>query len=620
MQDDAMKDDDPGRLSATGSEEKYSDSPEQINIFTIHEQHAGRLVLDPIEARKEFGDTVASKLKLTKDGKYVLWPQPTDDPEDPQNWSSRKKNLQLFIVILASIIPDFDNGIGIASLFPLSRQYHTTTGVINNISSNWSIFLVGQEISLPSVPPYAITCILVSRMGRYLLRYVNATIWTTCNPVLDTGVADLFVVEFSVDHQYRKLIALGLLVGATFAPTLKVFAAMRSLTAFFGTCPQVTGLYTITDLFPFHLQARKINLWALGIVLSPHLSPFLFGFLVARISWRWAYGVGCLYGLGVLLLIAFFLDESMYHRQSAPLASTPAVRRKGSIIQRVKDVVGITGIRAARADPPWSEICFAIIKIAWRPHLLLILFFEAFVFGFSIGINVHNQSSAYEINEEYLLTMPAIQVTITVFLQNPPPFGFGFSQTTVSAIYATPVVAVVIGELIGRYLNDWFMRREIKRNNGVFEAETRLWTVYIGVFFYICGFVILGAALQDHLSKPAIIIGWGIAQAAALVTTVATHIALTASLANTQGEISGLLNLARTLGGFSVAYYEVPWSRTRGALQTFGCEAAIVAGLFLLVVPFLQWKGRFLRVSHSTIRKMAYLTALESQDKFSTTS
>lgn len=27
-------------------------------------------------------------------------------------WSDRKKNFQLFIVILASIIPDFDNGIG----------------------------------------------------------------------------------------------------------------------------------------------------------------------------------------------------------------------------------------------------------------------------------------------------------------------------------------------------------------------------------------------------------------------------------------------------------------------------------------------------------------------------
>ena len=37
------------------------------------------------EAREEFGNEVTSKLKLTKDGRFVLWPQPSDDPEDPQN-------------------------------------------------------------------------------------------------------------------------------------------------------------------------------------------------------------------------------------------------------------------------------------------------------------------------------------------------------------------------------------------------------------------------------------------------------------------------------------------------------------------------------------------------------
>ena len=37
------------------------------------------------EAHAEFGEEVASRLKLSPDGKTILWPQPTDDPEDPQN-------------------------------------------------------------------------------------------------------------------------------------------------------------------------------------------------------------------------------------------------------------------------------------------------------------------------------------------------------------------------------------------------------------------------------------------------------------------------------------------------------------------------------------------------------
>lgn len=37
------------------------------------------------EAKIEFGEDVAKRLKLSADGTKVLWPQPTDDPGDPQN-------------------------------------------------------------------------------------------------------------------------------------------------------------------------------------------------------------------------------------------------------------------------------------------------------------------------------------------------------------------------------------------------------------------------------------------------------------------------------------------------------------------------------------------------------
>jgi len=45
-----------------------------------------------------------------------------------------------------------------------------------------------------------------------------------------------------------------------------------------------------------------------------------------------------------------------------------------------------------------------------------------------------------------------------------------------------------------------------------------------------------------------------------------------------------------------VAFFQVPWAKKHGAVETFGCEAAIVAGLFILLIPALQWQGRYLRV------------------------
>jgi hypothetical protein len=50
----------------------------------------------------------------------VLWPQPTDSPNDPQNWTDNQKNLQLLIITLAAIVPDFDSAIGVVDMGLLS--------------------------------------------------------------------------------------------------------------------------------------------------------------------------------------------------------------------------------------------------------------------------------------------------------------------------------------------------------------------------------------------------------------------------------------------------------------------------------------------------------------------
>ncbi|KAH9855655.1 MFS general substrate transporter [Lenzites betulinus] len=514
-----------------------SNAESEFDLVSYHEHNAGRLVVDPEEAKIEFGERVAKKLKLSADGTKVLWPQPTDDPEDPQNWSDFRKNLQLFIVTLAAIVPDFDSGIGIADIFALATQYDTTTGVINNLTSNWSIFLLGWG--------GIFAVMLMRKLGRL--------------PVLF----------------WSQVLALGFLVGCTFAPNLKTFTAMRCLTAFFATCPQVTGLYIVTDLFPFHLQARKLNLWTMGFIISPFLSPFMMGFIVARIDWRWTYGIGSMYGAIVVVLIAFFGEETLFDRKLPNPRPIPLPESR--LRYRLETLIGITGLRMSKYRDSWNEAVFACFNVVWRPHLLAILLFEGMVFGFSIGINTTN----------------------AVFLGTPPPVGYGFSQFGIAGAYGTPIVAVFIGEILGRYFNDWVMNISIRRNNGVFVAESRLWTCYIAMPLYICGFVLLGASFEKHLSVGALVMGWGIAEVAVMVNTVAIYAYCNDCFPRRQGEISALINLARTLGGFSVAYFQVPWATKNGALQTFGVEAAIVVALFFLIVPPLQVKGAAFRERYS---------------------
>ena len=106
---------------------------------------------------------------------------------------------------------------------------------------------------------------------------------------------------------WSQLIGLGFLIGCAVAPDLKTFAAMRILNGFFSTAPQCVGLwtgrsffrfsirkthrrvvlthqkltYTVCDMYPFHLQARKLTLWTFGDLL---FTLFELTFRVADLS------------------------------------------------------------------------------------------------------------------------------------------------------------------------------------------------------------------------------------------------------------------------------------------------------------------------------------------------
>jgi len=504
-------------------------------LHTYHEKAAGRLVIDPGEACIEFGKEIASSLKLSEDGTKILWPQPYDDVRDPQNWNSRRKNVQLLIVTLAAITPNFYVAIGIAGVFDIAKTFDVSADKITSFTTSWSVFVLGWT------GIFAI--MLMHRIGRL--------------PVLF----------------WSQLLSLGFLIGCTLAPNLRTFAAMRYLTAFFSTVPQVTGLYVITDIFPFHMQARKLNIWVTGFVISPSVPPFVFGFLVPRAGFRWAYGIGVIYGGIVLFLIAILGRETLYDRGNPKILDH--ISKKSS--SRIKDLLGLSGAHLAKYRTPWRDLLMCPIQLIWRPHLLSMLVYEGVLFGFSIGMNL----------------------TVSLFLGEAPPVGFGRSLDTIAAVYATPCVSVLIGQLLGTYLNDYIASQSIKRNKGVFEAEARLWMCYISLPFYIAGLIISGFAFQRKLPLVAVVFGWGVREVAVMTTTVAVYAYANNCFPRREGEVSGLLNLARILGGFAVPYFQIPWAKRGGALQAFGCEAAIVAGLFFLLIPTVHLYGSRLRARYS---------------------
>ena len=62
--------------------------------------------------------TDATALKLARDNKTILIPQPSQDPRDPLNWGQGKKNLILVIISATSFLADYASATGAVTLLP----------------------------------------------------------------------------------------------------------------------------------------------------------------------------------------------------------------------------------------------------------------------------------------------------------------------------------------------------------------------------------------------------------------------------------------------------------------------------------------------------------------------
>lgn len=159
----------------------------------------------------------------------------------------------------------------------------------------------------------------------------------------------------------------------------------------------------------------------------------------------------------------------------------------------------------------------------------------------------------------------------------------------------------MFGEVFGHYFNDFVARRYVRKHNGVFEPEARLYTIYISSVFMIVGLVLLGQALFHRLSAAAVVMGWGLHSFGIMTASVAVTAYVLDSYPTAPAEVSGWSNFARAIGGFGVGYFQQPWGAKVGYDVSFGTQAAIVAA-GVVIVAIVHRYGHILRLKAGPVR------------------
>jgi hypothetical protein len=78
-------------------------------------------VLDEEHLRRTLNILDHAAIKIASDGKTVLIPQPSEDPQDSLNWPSWKKMMVLYIVSLTAFTADYGSSVGGITLLPQAQ-------------------------------------------------------------------------------------------------------------------------------------------------------------------------------------------------------------------------------------------------------------------------------------------------------------------------------------------------------------------------------------------------------------------------------------------------------------------------------------------------------------------
>ena len=310
-----------------------------------------------------------------------------------------------------------------------------------------------------------------------------------------------------------------LLVGTIFsllcavAPTFTSFYAFRACQTFFLTAGQTMGLACVREIYFYHEHARKIGLYICIFYASPYLGPMFSGFMIDGLGGEWRAPFWLAFAINIITLImaCVFIEETMYDRENPPVRNTNLIRR------RFTDLMGL-GYRTEKRMPVGKAFMRLAIVIS-KPIVFPLMVWFSLTFMWAIGINV----------------------TSSILIATPPPAGYGYSLTGTSFVYFTPVVALIIGELIGHWANDWIQYYFARKHHGNFVPEVRLYSTWPALVLCVVGLTIVGQTLQYHYNVVGIIIPWGMYVVGVIIQAVAGTSYVLASYPNAAGELQGYI-------------------------------------------------------------------------------
>jgi len=297
------------------------------------------------------------------DGTILVDWYSTTDPENPQNWSFRKKLFVMSLIDLYTLAVYMGSAIYAPSELGIMERFNVSI----------------QEATLG--------------LSMYVLAYgIGPLLWSPLSEIPSIGRNPPYLVSYAI--------FVILLVPTALVDNFPGLIILRFLQGFMGSPCLATGGATFQDMYSIIKLPYVLSIWAFAATCGPALGPIISGFSVQAENWRWSLWEMLWLNGPIFLLLFFFLPET---------GSSNLLLRRA---QRLRQLTGDNRLKAqSEIDQAQMNTKEIVVEALVRPIQLIVLdpaigftavyiaiiygifysFFEAFplvynvMYGFNLG-------------------------------------------------------------------------------------------------------------------------------------------------------------------------------------------------------------------------------------------
>ncbi|THX36089.1 MFS general substrate transporter [Aureobasidium pullulans] len=514
-------------------------------------------------------------VRLTREGtnERILYPKPSNDPNDPLNWSKAYKIYLMGLTSTALVLSNF-------------------------MAAGPSIAIVELTIDIfHAYPPSPLIpgSFAPASIARFSSSISKAAYLFSATALLQ-GISNLFWVPVALKYGRRKVYVLSFLlfgvttIWASRANSFGNLLAARLVMGWFAGTAECVAPLTVADLFFLHERGTYMAIFAAALAAGAPLGSIVGGLFTLSTDWR------ALYYLGTGLIFAFTI-LAFFTMPETAFVRIPEVHELALVRQTSKDIEKPLGaLQVERLSPERSVEISNIPKKTFRQNL-------AFV------TPPQTKESFWKIfiRPILLLALPpviwstvtvglvvGIVVILSVSLANDFYTIYHFETWQSGLCWIAVIVGTAIGMPICGKLTDTTADFFTARAGGIREPEHRLPFCILPALFMPGGLLMYGLSLNHHTHWAVPVVGLAIINVGIVGGTTGTMAYIVDAYRPIAGECVVSVMAFKAAFAFLIAFYTNSWLTADGPAVVYGTLAGIVFAWLALALPLYIW-GKQLR-------------------------